>query len=132
MFRHLHSRKVAIAFAALQLTLSVGAAVDLVICREAGGEVVLESLLAGDCCLERGDPQGTRFGSTPDACECTDTPLVGGTFEVQPRTLADLPPALIRFHGVGPPAGRQHPDSQRGAERIAPPHVMLPTVVLLV
>ena len=134
MLHRFRPPRAATVLAAAQLVVGLLAAVDLVICREASGEVVVESALAGDCCTDHGAAPQTSVSPSADACACVDTPVVGAVIELRhSRMPAVLPPAVLPFPYlpalpvVRAPCGlRGHPG------RIVSSRLMLRNVVLLV
>jgi hypothetical protein len=90
-----------LALALLQLVLGLGAAADLVLCREASGAVAVESAFAGDCCPDHGVVP-PAFGTA--SCECLDTPLLASAIEPRSgRPVLELAPPMA----VAAPAPRR-------------------------
>ena len=132
LHRFRHPRAVTV-LAAAQLVVGLLAAVDLVICREASGEVVVESALAGDCCDHGASPR-TTVSTSADACACVDTPVVGAAIEVRhSRMPAVLPPVVLPFQYLpAHPAVRTACGLRGHPGRIGSSRLLLRNVVLLV
>ena len=94
--RTAHSRA-ALLVAALQVALSFGLALNLVICRSAGGHVEVESVFA-DCCTSSPLPEPSRSLLPSSECDgCIDTPLLQTVLERDSgsnRGLLSLPQLL--------------------------------------
>ena len=96
MSRRTKSRT-ALIVAALQLTLSVGLGLNLVVCRSVGGHVAVESVLA-DCCTNGSPSEASWRPSSGSDCDgCVDTPLLQTVFqrEAAPNRALQAPPQLL-------------------------------------
>ncbi|HEV7733742.1 MAG TPA: hypothetical protein VGR62_16355 [Candidatus Binatia bacterium] len=74
MSRGTIQHRAAVFLAALQLALSLGLPLDLVLCSTARGHVAIESAVGDDCCPGHDDSATDRRStSDPDCDGCTDT-----------------------------------------------------------
>lgn len=135
MRRRPRQRPSASLLAALQLVLGLAAAADLVICREASGEIAVESTLAGDCCPDHGAVPQATLGEATERCRCVDTPLLASAVDVRPGRDPLAPPVLLPLLGSPPLAPVAQPCAAGSTDdrpRAGPSRVTLSTVVLLV
>ncbi len=76
MVRGTIQHRAAVFLAALQLALSLGLPLDLVLCSTTRGHVAIESAVGDDCCPGHDDTApGRRSSSDRDCDGCTDTPI---------------------------------------------------------
>lgn len=134
--RTAHSRTVLLV-AALQLGLSFGLVLNLVVCRSASGHVAIESALT-DCCTNDPLSEPSRSLLPSSECDgCTDTPLLQTVLQRDSGSNRGLlpPPRLL---SVGSPLPTLRPAPPTVAVRSAngaPPALALSahrSVVLLV
>jgi hypothetical protein len=132
MVRRFRQPRPSIVLAVLQLVLGLGAAADLVVCREAGGAVAVESVLAGDCCPDHDTLPLAALDPSADPCDCVDTPLLANAVD---RRLPLAPLAAPSPVGMAPRLAAPRPACASFLDhrtRPAPSGTARRTVVLLV
>jgi hypothetical protein len=90
MIRRPSLKRTALLAAALQMVLSFGLALNLVVCCGTGGHVAVESVLA-DCCTSHSPSATSRSVSSTSACNgCIDTPLFQTVLQRDPDSIRGL------------------------------------------